>query len=136
MDQGELVIDQIESGKRLIEALAAAGFDVRVAFWAKPTEDEPERHAQKHRQSKAPGHAEERSDDEFDQQSPFDQSADTGQGFERRGKEFVAGQANRSMPNQEEHGGDDERQDNAALAPAQRSACRAPHRGIVQRRAS
>ena len=39
MDQDPVVTEQTESGKRLIEALAAAGFDVRVAFWAKPTED-------------------------------------------------------------------------------------------------
>lgn len=39
MDQDPVVNEQTESGKRLIEALAAAGFDVRVAFWAKPTED-------------------------------------------------------------------------------------------------
>jgi hypothetical protein len=39
MDQDPVVSEQTESGKRLIEALAAAGFDVRVAFWAKPTED-------------------------------------------------------------------------------------------------
>jgi hypothetical protein len=34
-----MVSEQTESGKRLIEALAADGFDVRVAFWAKPTEE-------------------------------------------------------------------------------------------------
>jgi hypothetical protein len=39
MDQDAMVSEQTESGKRLIEALAAAGFDVRVAFWAKPTDD-------------------------------------------------------------------------------------------------
>src|SRR6266436_631047 len=39
MDQGAVVSEQTESGKRLIEALASAGFDVRVAFWAKPTDD-------------------------------------------------------------------------------------------------
>jgi hypothetical protein len=40
MDQDLLVNDQIESGNRLIQALAHGGFDVRFAFWAKPTEDE------------------------------------------------------------------------------------------------
>ena len=39
MDQDAVVNEQTESGKRLIEALATAGFDVQVAFWAKPTED-------------------------------------------------------------------------------------------------
>jgi hypothetical protein len=39
MDQDAVVSDQTESGKRLIEALAAAEFDVRVAFWAKPTDE-------------------------------------------------------------------------------------------------
>src|SRR5437879_11296410 len=39
MDQDPVVSEQTESGKRLIEALAAAGFDVRVAFWAKPSDD-------------------------------------------------------------------------------------------------
>ncbi len=39
MDQDAVVSEQTESGKRLIEALAAAGFDVRVAFWAKPSDD-------------------------------------------------------------------------------------------------
>jgi hypothetical protein len=38
MDQDTVVNEQTESGKRLIEALAEAGFEVRVAFWAKPTE--------------------------------------------------------------------------------------------------
>ncbi len=36
MDQDTVVI---ESGKRLIEALAVSGFEVRVAFWAKPTDE-------------------------------------------------------------------------------------------------
>lgn len=40
MDQDTVVSEQLESGKRFIEALAAAGFEVRVAFWAKPTEEE------------------------------------------------------------------------------------------------
>ena len=39
MDQDAVVSEKTESGKRLIEALAAAGFDVRIAFWAKPTDD-------------------------------------------------------------------------------------------------
>jgi hypothetical protein len=39
MDQNAVVSDQTESGKRLIEALKAAGFEVRVAFWAKPTDE-------------------------------------------------------------------------------------------------
>jgi hypothetical protein len=40
MDQDAMVSEQTESGKRLIKALAAAGFDVQIAFWAKPTEDD------------------------------------------------------------------------------------------------
>lgn len=39
MDQDTVVSEQTENGKRLIEALAADGFDVRVAFWAKPTDE-------------------------------------------------------------------------------------------------
>ena len=39
MDQETMVSEQTESGKRLIEALGAAGFEVRAAFWAKPTEE-------------------------------------------------------------------------------------------------
>lgn len=39
MDQNAVVNEQAASGKRLIEALATAGFDVPVAFWAKPTDD-------------------------------------------------------------------------------------------------
>lgn len=39
MDQGTVVSEQTESGKRLIESLAAAGFEVPVAFWAKPTDE-------------------------------------------------------------------------------------------------
>jgi hypothetical protein len=31
--------EQTESGRQLIEALATAGFAVRVAFWAKPTDE-------------------------------------------------------------------------------------------------
>jgi len=34
MDQDTMVSEQTERGKRLIEALAADGFDIRVAFWA------------------------------------------------------------------------------------------------------
>ena len=40
MDKDTMVSEQTESGKRLIEALPTDGFDVRVAFWAKPTDDE------------------------------------------------------------------------------------------------
>jgi hypothetical protein len=40
MDQDALVNEEIDGGKRLIEALAVDGLEVRVAFWAKPTEDE------------------------------------------------------------------------------------------------
>jgi hypothetical protein len=39
MDQDTVVSEQTESGTRLIEALATAGFEVRVAFWAKPTDE-------------------------------------------------------------------------------------------------
>ena len=39
MDQDTVVIEQIEDGKRLIESLIVAGFEVRVAFWAKPTDE-------------------------------------------------------------------------------------------------
>ena len=39
MDQDTVVDEQKESGKQLIAALAAEGFDVRVAFWAKPTDE-------------------------------------------------------------------------------------------------
>jgi hypothetical protein len=39
MDQDSLVNEQIEGGRQLVAALTAAGFEVRVAFWAKPTED-------------------------------------------------------------------------------------------------
>jgi hypothetical protein len=38
MDKDAVVSEQTESGKRLIEALATVGFDVRVAFWAKLTD--------------------------------------------------------------------------------------------------
>ena len=34
-----MVNEQTESGKRLIKRLVAAGFDVQLAFWAKPTEE-------------------------------------------------------------------------------------------------
>lgn len=40
MDQDAVVSEQIISGKRLIEALEADGFEVRIAFWATPTDDE------------------------------------------------------------------------------------------------
>jgi hypothetical protein len=39
MDQDPMVSEQTESGKHRIEALAVAGFDVRIAFWAKPSDD-------------------------------------------------------------------------------------------------
>ncbi|CAN5286694.1 hypothetical protein BH10PLA2_BH10PLA2_34320 [soil metagenome] len=38
MDPETVVSDQTESGKALIDALTNAGFEVRIAFWAKPTE--------------------------------------------------------------------------------------------------
>src|SRR5687767_12085926 len=38
MDQNALVNAEYEGGKRLIAALPAHGFEVRIAFWAKPTE--------------------------------------------------------------------------------------------------
>jgi hypothetical protein len=38
MDENSLVRDEIESGKRFIEALIADGFEVAMAFWAKRTE--------------------------------------------------------------------------------------------------
>ena len=40
MDQDTVVSELTESGKRLIDALAANGFDVQVAFWAKPADSE------------------------------------------------------------------------------------------------
>jgi hypothetical protein len=39
MDRDTLVTERTESGERLISALAADGFETRVAFWAKPTEE-------------------------------------------------------------------------------------------------
>jgi hypothetical protein len=39
MDQDLLVTEQTEQGEELIKALDAKGFEVRVAYWAKPTED-------------------------------------------------------------------------------------------------
>jgi hypothetical protein len=39
MDKNTLLSEQVESGERLIEALAKDGFDVGVAFWAKPEEE-------------------------------------------------------------------------------------------------
>ena len=43
MDKDTLVSEQTESGERLISAaLAADGFDIRVAFWLKPTDKEGE----------------------------------------------------------------------------------------------
>ena len=38
MDQDTVVGLPIVSGERLISALAAEGFEIRVAFWARPTE--------------------------------------------------------------------------------------------------
>ncbi len=40
MDQEAVVSEQAESGRRLIEALAADGFDVRIAFWTKLADEE------------------------------------------------------------------------------------------------
>jgi hypothetical protein len=39
MDPNTVVSEQTESGRRLIEALIAVGFDVQLAFWAKPAEE-------------------------------------------------------------------------------------------------
>ena len=39
MAQDELVEEQIESGKRLINVLVADGLEIPVAFWARPTEE-------------------------------------------------------------------------------------------------
>lgn len=39
MDQNAVVNEQTESGQQLIKALAADGFPVQVAFWAKPTDE-------------------------------------------------------------------------------------------------
>ena len=39
MDQNAVVTEEIENGRRLIETLRGEGFDVGVAFWAKPTEE-------------------------------------------------------------------------------------------------
>lgn len=40
MDQVTMVNELTESGKRLIDALGAEGFAVRIAFWAKPTDED------------------------------------------------------------------------------------------------
>lgn len=40
MDQDTVVNEQIDSGAKLITALATTGFQVRAAFWAKPTEED------------------------------------------------------------------------------------------------
>jgi hypothetical protein len=40
MDKGSLLREQLDDGERFIEALAKDGFEIQVAFWAKPTEDE------------------------------------------------------------------------------------------------
>jgi hypothetical protein len=39
MDQDTVVSEQTESGGRLIAEVAASRFEVRVAFWAKPTDE-------------------------------------------------------------------------------------------------
>jgi hypothetical protein len=39
IDQDTLVNDQIASGSRLPAAFVAAGLEVRIAFWAKPTDE-------------------------------------------------------------------------------------------------
>jgi hypothetical protein len=39
MDKDALVTEQAASGDQLIRALAADGFETRVAFWAKPTDE-------------------------------------------------------------------------------------------------
>ena len=40
MDHDPVVIEQTECGRRLIEKLTDEGFEVRVAFWAKRTDEE------------------------------------------------------------------------------------------------
>lgn len=40
MDQNSLVIEQVDIGAKLINALRKSGFEIDVAFWAKPSEDE------------------------------------------------------------------------------------------------
>ena len=40
MDQDTVVNEQIDNGRRLVAALAEEGVEVRLAFWAKPTEEE------------------------------------------------------------------------------------------------
>lgn len=37
-----MVSEQVQAGKRLIDALVAQGVAVRVAFWVKPTEEDKE----------------------------------------------------------------------------------------------
>lgn len=39
MDKDALVTEQTDSGEQLIKALAADGFETRMAFWAKPTDE-------------------------------------------------------------------------------------------------
>jgi hypothetical protein len=39
MDQDPVVSDQTERGNRLIGELTADGFDVKIAFWAKPSDE-------------------------------------------------------------------------------------------------
>lgn len=40
MDQDTLVTDRLERGRRIVETVGAAGFEVRLAFWAKVVEDD------------------------------------------------------------------------------------------------
>jgi hypothetical protein len=39
MDKDAMVIEEVESGLRVISALNADGFDVRIALWVKPAEE-------------------------------------------------------------------------------------------------
>jgi len=39
MDQATLVNEQIDDGRQLYDALAADGFDIRLAFWGRSIED-------------------------------------------------------------------------------------------------
>jgi hypothetical protein len=39
MDQDSVVVDQVDAGKRLMAALEAKGFEIRLAFWAKPSDE-------------------------------------------------------------------------------------------------
>jgi len=40
VDQVTLVKEQLDDGEALLQLLASEGFDVRVAFWAKPLDEE------------------------------------------------------------------------------------------------